>query len=281
VGDRPRLDRPIDETPSPGVSVREVASLIGDADVPVDAFDGVGATALREALHLPALHLYSTVGSALDVAHRLAAEGATHGTLVLADTQTRGRGRGGKRWASPPGTGLWMTLIARPASADSIRVLTVRLGLAAAVALDAFAVLPVQLKWPNDLYVGAGKLAGVLVEARWRGATPEWLAIGIGVNVVAPASTGAAAGLRPGTRRVAVLEALVPAIGMALARVDRVLGEDELRAYARRDIAAGRQATAPARGTILGINPAAELLIATGSGDVALGSGSLVLSEDL
>lgn len=272
---------------SPGEAVagslpgRGVAASVADADdIPADRFDGVHASVLRERLRVPAVHLFASAGSALDIAHRLAARGAAHGTLVLADAQASGRGRGGKRWASPAGTGLWLTLIARPASADSIRVLTVRLGLAAAVALDPFAAQPVRLKWPNDLYVGAGKLAGVLVEARWRGATLEWLAIGLGVNVVVPPNTPRAAGLLPATQRVAVLAVLVPALTAAVARLDGVLDDDELRAYASRDLVVGRQADAPARGIVLGINRAAELLMATSAGDVALSSGSLVLSED-
>jgi len=262
--------------PGPG----DVESVADGDDIPADSFDGFPANVLRDLLGVPALHLFASAGSALDVAHGLAAGGAAHGALVLADAQTSGRGRGGKRWASPAGVGLWMTLIARPASADSIRVLTVRLGLAAAVALDPFAMQPVQLKWPNDLYVGAGKLAGVLVEARWRGATPEWLAIGLGVNVVAPTDTPRAAGLLPGAQRVRVLASLVPALSAAIERLDGVLDDDELRAYASRDLVAGRHADAPARGVIVGINSAAELLIATREGDVALSTGSLVLSED-
>ena len=249
-------------------------------DVPADSFDGVAAAGLCGRLHVPAVHLFASTGSTLDVAHTLAAHGAPHGTLVLADAQTRGRGRGGKRWASAPGGGLWLTLIARPASAESVRVLTVRLGLGAAHALDAFAAAPVELKWPNDLHVGGGKLAGVLVEARWRGTALEWLAIGLGVNVTAPGDVPHAAGLRPGTKRVAVLAALVPALLAAAERPGGELEADELHAYAARDLAAGRRASAPVRGVVRGINAAAELVVATSDGDVALGSGSLVLAED-
>jgi BirA family transcriptional regulator, biotin operon repressor / biotin---[acetyl-CoA-carboxylase] ligase len=248
--------------------------------VPVDAFDGVHADRLRELLGVPAVHLFASVESTLDVAHRLAQDGAVHGTLVLADAQTRGRGRGGKRWASAPGVGVWLTLVTRPGTAADIRVLTVRIGLRAAQALDGFAGEHVGLKWPNDLHLGHGKLAGVLVEARWRGATPEWLAIGFGLNVVAPSEVGAAAGLRPGTGRIDVLRALVPALLGAAEQGGDTLGSDERDAFAMRDIAAGRRATAPAEGVVRGINQDAELVIATASGDAGFRSGSLVLSED-
>jgi BirA family biotin operon repressor/biotin-[acetyl-CoA-carboxylase] ligase len=172
-----------------------------------------------------------------------------------------------------------LTLIARPTTAESIRVLTVRLGLATAAVLDRFAQGRVQLKWPNDLHVDGGKVGGLLVEARWRGATPEWLAVGVGINVIRPPETPVAAGLRPGTGRIAVLTSLVPVLVAAVARLEPVLDEDELDEYASRDMAVGRHATAPAAGLVLGVNAAAELRIATSGGEVALGSGSLVLSE--
>ena len=249
-------------------------------DVPANSFDGVPGRVLREMLGVAAVHIYASAGSALDVAHRLAMDGAPHATLVLADAQTRGRGRNGKHWASPPGTGLWLTLLVRPDRPEVIRVLTVRLGLAAATAIDRFATMPIRVKWPNDLYVGEGKLAGVLVEARWRGATPEWLAIGVGVNVIAPTDAPNAAGLREGTERLSVLTALVPALLTAAGRVGDVLDADELRAFASRDLAVGRVAVEPARGTVLGITLGAELRLATAAGDAVFGSGSLVLAED-
>jgi BirA family biotin operon repressor/biotin-[acetyl-CoA-carboxylase] ligase len=263
------------------MSERSPALVPGAPDVVAGAYEGLATSALRELLGVPALHVFSVAGSTLDIAHRLAAAGAPHGTLVIADAQTRGRGRAGKQWSSPPGTGLWLTFIARPATADSVRVLTVRLGLAMASVLDRFARHRVQLKWPNDLYVGAGKVGGVLVEARWRGATPEWVAIGLGINVGAPPAAPAASGLLPGTPRVAVLASLVPAILAVMTRHGAVLDETELQAYASRDMAAGRRVVAPARGVVLGINAAAELCVRTDTGELAISSGSLVLSEAL
>ena len=272
---------------SRGLSARPVTESIpqsrdaatADADIAVDHFDGVGIGALRALLRVPSVHLFARVSSTLDVAHRLAADGAPHGALVIAEAQSRGRGRDGKRWSSPTGAGLWITLIARPATADSIRVLTVRLGLVAADVLDAFAGGRLQLKWPNDLHIAGGKVGGVLVEARWRGASAEWLAIGLGINVIAPADAPNATALLPGTARVDVLTSLVPALVASAARTDACLDAEELRAYAQRDLVAGRRADAPARGVILGITAAAELRVATEAGEVACSSGSLVLSE--
>ena len=127
------------------------------------------------------MELLESTTSTLDVAHRIAAEGAPAGTLVVANEQTAGRGRDGKSWQSSPGTGIWLTLIERPTSSSGLDVLSLRVGLAAAEALDRFAPEPIRLKWPNDLYIDRGKLAGILVEARWREGSVEWIAIGLGV----------------------------------------------------------------------------------------------------
>ena len=249
-------------------------------DVPSDTFDGVPASTLARWLGVPAIHVFARVGSTLDVAHELAAAGAPEHTLVLADMQTRGRGRAGKRWTSPAGSGIWLTLVARPATMESVRVLTVRLGLAAAAALDVFAESRIGVKWPNDLFVGTRKVAGILVEARWRGASPEWLAIGFGVNVTPPPDAPMAGHLATSTSRVDVLRTLVPALQSAVARHESELDAAELAAWTARDLAVGRRVNAPVRGVVTGIDRTAALLVHTEDGPVAISSGSLVLSEE-
>src|SRR5258705_13323486 len=127
-------------------------------------FDGASAEVLERLLDLPRVDLLDSTTSTLDVAHRIAAKGAPSGTLVIANEQTAGRGRGGKTWQSSPGAGLWLTLIERPGDTSGLGVLSLRVGLAGAQALDRFASEPIRLKWPNDLYTDSGKLGGVLVE---------------------------------------------------------------------------------------------------------------------
>ena len=84
------------------------------------------------------------------------------------------------------GAGVWLTLIERPADIRALDVLYLRCGLRAAAALDALAGDTIALKWPNDLYARGRKLAGIPIETRWRVSTPDWVAIGFGLNVVAP-----------------------------------------------------------------------------------------------
>jgi BirA family biotin operon repressor/biotin-[acetyl-CoA-carboxylase] ligase len=242
-------------------------------------YDGLGADALATHVGVPAVHLFEQVGSTLDVAHRLA-PGSPAGTLVLADEQTAGRGRQGRRWASAPGAGIWLTLIERPSSVEALDVLSLRCGLYAAEALDAVADATIGVKWPNDLYVDARKLAGILIETRWRGTAPDWVAIGFGLNVATPGlETGI--GLRAGVSRLDALARLVSALRHAAAAHGR-LDDDERSRWQARDIAQSRQLTAPAAGVASGISASGELLIRDPSGHVSRHrSGSLTFAGPL
>lgn len=242
-------------------------------------YDGVDAGSLAGMLGVPRVVVHDRIGSTLDAAHALAEAGAPAGTLVLADEQTSGRGRGGKRWASEPGAGLWLTFVERPDDADALEVLSLRLGLQAAQVLDGAAGERVRLKWPNDLHLANGKLAGILVEARWQEQRLMWVAVGMGVNVRAPGGVERAAGLRPGTSRVGVLRELVPALRTAsLARGS--LSDTELDAFSTRDIARGRACVSPVAGRVEGVSATGGLRVTTGSGEVTVRSGSLVLQEE-
>jgi len=210
--------------------------------------------------------LFDAVGSTLDIAHEIG-PGSAAGTLILADRQTSGRGRQGRRWESPAGQGIWLTLIERPRDLQALDVLSLRCGLFAATALDALAGGTVQLKWPNDLYVRERKLAGILIETRWRGASPDWVAIGFGLNVLSP-PLETATGLARGAARLDALERVVPALRQAAA-ASGPLTDEELSRFRARDFALGRRVSAPAEGVARGIDSAGELLIAQPDGIVS------------
>ena len=224
---------------------------------------------------LAAVHAFGAVGSTLDVAHALA-PGVASGTLILADEQTAGRGRHGRRWASAPGLGLWLTLIERPSDARALDVLALRCGLYVAEVLDDLAGAPVHVKWPNDLYVGDRKLAGTLIETRWRGTAPEWVAIGFGLNVVAP-DLHNGIGLGAGADRLSALDRIVPALRSAVS-ASRHLSESELARWRARDRSVGREVTEPGAGIVQGINAAGELLVAEGARVSTFRSGSLTFA---
>ena len=254
--------------------------MLSSGDVPparAGTYDGVDQSELARRLALPRIVALAETTSTLDVAHALAESGAPAGTLVLADRQTAGRGRHGRAWSSPPGAGLSLTLVERDVELAALGVLPIRLGLAAAPALDAFADAPVSLKWPNDLWLGERKLAGVLVEARWQAGALAWIAIGVGVNVVAPEDVARAAGLRAGTRRLDVLAALVPALRAAM-RATGALDDAELAAYARRDVARGRWCDAPVAGVVAGLRADGALLVETEWGEQPITQGSLTFA---
>lgn len=246
-------------------------------------YDGVDGATLAERLALPRVCALAQTASTQDVAHALAERGAADGTLVIADVQTAGRGRHGRSWTSRPGAGIWLTIVARALDPAALPVLSIRLGLHAAPALDAFADASVRLKWPNDLHVGGGKLAGILAEARWQASALGWVAVGVGLNVRppgdVPGAAAGAAGLRAGTERLDVLAALVPALRAALAACGP-LAPSELAAYARRDLAAGRRCDAPVPGTVRGIAPDGALVVDRADGPLTVRSGSLTLAPE-
>jgi BirA family transcriptional regulator, biotin operon repressor / biotin---[acetyl-CoA-carboxylase] ligase len=242
-------------------------------------YDGHTAAELETLLGVPRVAVYATVGSTLDIAND-AAPAALPGTLVLADEQTAGRGTHGRRWTSPAGAGVWLALIERPSDSSALDVLSIRCGLFVAEALDGLATEPIGVKWPNDLYVGARKLAGVLIETRWRGAAVEWVAIGFGLNVRTP-PLETATGLADGCSRIDALVRLVPALRRAAGAAGH-LTKDELSRWALRDIARGRALSAPSRGTVDGVAPAGELLVRSRDGSVARHrTGTLTFAEPL
>ncbi len=236
--------------------------------------DGMDADALAAALSVPRVVLMPRVESTMDEAHRLGAEGAPGGTIIIADEQTAGRGRVGKRWESEQNRGLWMTLLERPGTASGLDVLSLRLGLHAAPVLELFTGAPVQIKWPNDLFTGGKKLAGVLVEARWREQKADWVAVGIGVNITSPPEFAAAASLLPGTHRSVLVLALVPAL-RAAAAARGPLTAAELAEFERRDFARDRRCLKPAVGVVNGITNDGALIITGEHGISHFRAGSL------
>lgn len=172
-----------------------------------------------------------------------------------------------------------MTLIERPTDESAIEVLSIRVGMAAAKALDRFVSEPIRLKWPNDLFSGGKKVAGVLVEARWRDGKPEWAAIGLGVNVVAPPDIPDATGLEPGTSRLEVLEELVSSV-RHVSGADSSLTMTELAEYGSRDIALGHECIEPAHGTVKGITQRGELMVALADSIATYRSGSLKMESE-
>jgi BirA family biotin operon repressor/biotin-[acetyl-CoA-carboxylase] ligase len=126
---------------------------------------------------------YKQLQSTNTTAYNLGRKGAAEWTVVVADVQTRGKGRSGKRWESPKG-GLWFSVLLRP-DIPSFRVPLLQFLAANATrqALQDETDVHVQLKWPNDLVLESGKLGGILVESKTLAERVSFAVIGIGLNV--------------------------------------------------------------------------------------------------
>ena len=155
-------------------------------------FEALDAAAIRHALdptlrrrvRVDALWQIDSTNAAL---LRAAADGAPDLTVVVAETQSEGRGRRGRSWLSPLGANVYFSLLKRfDAAMGALAGLSVAAGIALAATLRAAGVHDVALKWPNDAVVGGRKLAGILVELGGEFLGPCHAVIGIGINLRAP-----------------------------------------------------------------------------------------------
>lgn len=129
------------------------------------------------------LHYFESVDSTNTVAHQLARGGAADGTVVLAETQTKGRGRLGRTWVSPPYRNLYLSVILRPglpvSDAPPIGLVA---GLAVAETVREWTP-QVAIKWPNDVLVAGRKVAGILLEMEAEDGRVRFVILGVGVNL--------------------------------------------------------------------------------------------------
>ena len=153
---------------------------------------------------MPLLHL-RTVGSCNDLAKQLAEQGCREGTAVLADYQTAGKGRLGRRWEAPARGGLLLSVVFRPViAATAIHRLTMLCGLAVLDAVWEETGMSAGLRWPNDVVCRGGKLGGILAESALVGDRVEYCVVGLGLNVnLAPSLPEA--GSRGGATSLSVL----------------------------------------------------------------------------
>lgn len=218
--------------------------------------------------------------------------------VAVTDKQTKGRGRRGRSWISPPGSGICLsvayTFATRP---DNLPALTLAFGIAVSEALEGLGVGCVQLKWPNDLVVGGGKLGGILTETQPRESGAITVVAGVGINV----DLGGELDPAPGTgwsRRAAdivgVAKNAPPRETLAARLIDSLcttflIAETDgfgsyLRDWPRRDWLLGRQVTIDTArdqitGVCMGIAADGALLVDTGAGEPdRITSGSVVVA---
>ncbi len=135
------------------------------------------------------IFVHKEVTSTNDLAKDLASKGAQEGTLIVADMQTKGRGRMGRRFESPAKTGTYISLILRPKfSASDALYITTTAAVAVAMAIEEISNRETKIKWVNDIYIENKKVSGILTEASTNFETGmlEYAVLGIGINVTLP-----------------------------------------------------------------------------------------------
>lgn len=248
---------------------------------------------------VPVLRIFARTTSTNDDAKRLADLGAPSGTTVIAEEQTAGKGRFGRRWTAPPGQALLISYVLRPAPPHrTIRVPTsipIRAGIAVARAIESVARIEPRLKWPNDVVIPsaanvAGKVAGILCEGASGAGAAEYVIAGIGINVN-QRETELPDGIRAtslaiATRHEVRRDKLAGALLAELARLTTVAGEpldgDTLDEYARRDLLLGARIVISDRihGTAAGITADGALRIDGRDGLKTIRSGTVRLAAE-
>ncbi len=250
---------------------------------------------------LDTLHVFDVVESTNTF---LARQNVPNGQLhaAVASQQTAGRGRGGKRWLSPPGAGLCLSLACSFSRLpEQLPALTLSVGVALARQIESLLGLPVQLKWPNDLILSNGKLGGILTELSSSGASSK-IVVGVGVNcelptdfagTVEPRVDFPAVDLHSTDREVADFDrsVLAGALLAACANAISTFVDEGLRPfvsdYISRDCLCGREVTVQYKGKDMqgiarGIDASGALLIDAGQSPLlAISSGSVELTKSL
>jgi BirA family biotin operon repressor/biotin-[acetyl-CoA-carboxylase] ligase len=256
---------------------------VNKGHIPEVSWEGCSETRLAAHWLLPAVHLHSVAGSTNDLARRLAVAGAPTGTLVLAEEQRAGRGRGLNAWSSPPGVGLWASLVVRGLTPTDVGLLPIRVAVAVADALDPWAGDRLRVKWPNDLIIDDRKLGGILCEASWEGHRLDHVIVGIGVNLLqAPnefpdalrdSATSLRAAIGRSLSRFDVATALLGALRPLV--IDPILAdpEDLVKRFAGRDHLRGRMVEIRDAGT-------GRLLAAGRARSIDVDGGLLIESRD-
>jgi BirA family biotin operon repressor/biotin-[acetyl-CoA-carboxylase] ligase len=132
------------------------------------------------------LEVFDALGSTSDACIERARAGEAEGLAILAHRQTAGRGSRGRHWQSPPGNLNFSVLLRPGLPASDASIFPLLTGVAVADAICAFlpeAAAP-MLKWPNDVLLNGGKLAGILIDAAPQGSNLDWLVIGVGINLL-------------------------------------------------------------------------------------------------
>ena len=249
----------------------------------------------RVSFPLKEIICFDSVGSTNTILKELAEKGAPEGTLVIANEQTDGKGRNGKSFYSPRGTGLYMSLLLRPSlSADKSKLITTCAAVAVCRAIEFVCGCVAGIKWVNDVYVRGKKVCGILTEGAVDplSGTLSYAVLGIGINIFEPND-----GFGPVKEIAGALfskENSMPQVKSALtARITdcffKMYGSlsttDHIDEYVERSIITGKKVSVVRNGSIkqaeaIGINEDLTLLVRFDDGsteNLASGDVSIIL----
>lgn len=130
------------------------------------------------------IRVFRETESTSDIIEKLARDGVAEGAVVFAESQTRGRGRLGRKWMSPPDKGLWFSVLLRPNCApQAVTQITIAVSVSLVRAIHLATGIRAEIKWPNDVLIGGKKVAGILTELSAEVDTVKHVVIGIGMDV--------------------------------------------------------------------------------------------------
>jgi BirA family transcriptional regulator, biotin operon repressor / biotin---[acetyl-CoA-carboxylase] ligase len=239
------------------------------------------------------VYSFQTIDSTNTFARSLAARGEEEGALVIAEEQTAGRGRQGRTWSSNIDENLTFTLLLRPEIPNGkINLLPLGIAVALTQGIRRLTSLPVLCKWPNDLLLMGGKVAGILMESALSSRGFEYVVVGIGINVnqrkfpehLRTRATSLALHAGHAIDRVALLRSVLQSIESnyetyTSGGLDAIVPSWlSLAPMVGKQITAAMQGTTVA-GTVLGLSADGGLQLRTDAGDLTLFAGDVTILD--
>ena len=246
-------------------------------------WEGESVAVWRRRWNVPQVEVHESLPSTNERARELARDRAAPFSVVIAEAQTAGKGRSGKRWDSPAGMGLWLSFLLSVRSAGEATLVPILVGIAVARAIET--VCPTSapgIKWPNDVELNGRKVSGILCEGEGVGT----LVVGIGINVrqsegdFAPTLHGRAISLEAAGCRVdrgELARALLAEARLVLDPLPGLLDDGLRRELGRRDTLIGRMVSTDTglEGRALGISSDGALLVEVDGVSTKVRAGSI------
>lgn len=241
------------------------------------------------------LHTYKSVQSTNDIASRLAESGSPEGTIVISDRQTKGRGRLGRKWHSPPDKGVYLSIMlkpkCKPEHAPGISIIT---ALALAETIGFFIEADIKIKWPNDVLLNGKKTAGILTELFADKNKIDYVIVGTGINInherkdfpedIKALSTSLRISSRKKINRVAFLKEFIYRFEKEYLKYKKGIAPSSLKKIKKYSYLLGKEITLlqgekKISGTALDFTRTGALIIKNETGKIEINSGEVTVAK--